>query len=131
MNSNKLDAPMTDEGVLKNSTDIWTRPSRVPIVAPKTPLKKPVFMGLDVPFPKNNDGTSHCYWTGITYGSKSVAQGRNWDCAMRVPGGSIPLCPCGDCFSTYEFCFTHLQSIGRMLLARKKYLTILRPKPEQ
>jgi hypothetical protein len=131
MNSNKLNAPMADDGVLKKSTDIWTRPSRLPIVAPEMPLKRPVLMGWDVPRPKNTDGTSHCYWTKIPYGSKSGALGRNWDCVMRATGGSNQLCPCGNCFSKYECYFTHLQSIGRMLLARKKYLTILRPKSEQ
>ena len=85
----------------------------------------------------NNDGSNTCYWTGMEYGatSKRVAsywikfqsrQRKSCQHSVSFPEGTqvlwTPLCPYGECFKYYKKCFIHLQSIGRMLLARKKFL---------
>lgn len=63
-----------------------------------------------------------CLWTGIKYGSREYAMGRNWDCIVRGTYGKDTFCPCYDCWSSYVHRFIKLQSVCRMLMARGKYL---------
>ncbi len=69
------------------------------------------------------DGT--CPFSDIKYGSRAYAMGRNWDCVTRGTYGRDTLCPCYDCFRSYYTAHhVKLQSICRMLIARKRYITL-------
>ena len=65
----------------------------------------------------------HCKWTGVKYGSREYAMGRNWDCVARGTYGVDTFCPCYDCWGGYVHRFIKLQSVCRMLMARNTYLT--------
>ena len=98
--------------------DNWTRQSTLPFEAPPKPLPTP---NLWFTYPSNNDGTKDCIITGIKYGAKNYALGRNWSCRWRHEGKE--LCPCSDCFPVYLDLITHFQACCRMLLVRRLYLT--------
>ena len=61
-----------------------------------------------------------CIFTGIPYGSRAYAYGRNWDCVKRGTYDFSALCPCCDCYLDYVHKFTRLQAICRMLSIRNK-----------
>ena len=102
----------------KPKLDNWTRKSKLPLEPPPKPLPAPNYWFT---YPINSDLTSKCPITGIRYGANDNALGRNWSCRLRHEGEI--LCPCKDCFPVYLDLITHFQSICRMLLARKRYLT--------
>lgn len=72
---------------------------------------------------QKNIPTGTCIFTEINYGSKAVAMGRNWDCVKRGTYNFHALCPCYGCWEDYLYRYIKLQSICRMFLIRKKYLT--------
>lgn len=66
--------------------------------------------------------SGECPFTGITYGSRAYAMGRNWDCARRASRGRNTFCPCSDCFWAYYVPhYVRLQSVCRMLLVRARH----------
>jgi len=76
-----------------------------------------------MPF-RQNYPEGKCLWTGIKYGSRAYALGRNWDCVVRGTYGQDSFCPCCDCWDNYVYRFVKLQSVCRMLMIRHKYLKL-------
>lgn len=78
-------------------------------------------MILNIPTPSSTTfPEGECIFTGITYGSKAIALGRNWDCVKRGTYDYSALCPCGDCWWDYIYRYTRLQSVCRMLLVQNR-----------